>query len=177
MFRSLPCLLLTLLPLRGTGEPTPPALVASPGNVIYYVNPAGGNDAQSGTSRNQPWKSLAKVNSLRLAPGDKVLIAPGTHDASLMPSGKGTAGKPVVIRFLPGRHEFVAESAHRGTWFVSNSCDAPTLPRPVGILLDHLTHFKIAGGSKSGPGKSDVIFSGRMTEIINDHCEHISFSG
>jgi hypothetical protein len=59
----------------------PPAnkLVASPGNTTYYIDPEKGNNANDGRKARKAWKSLAKVNGLRLAPGDKVIIAPGVH--------------------------------------------------------------------------------------------------
>ena len=42
--------------------------------VTYYVSSSSGNDANSGTSENQSLKTLSKVNSLNLKPGDKVLL-------------------------------------------------------------------------------------------------------
>ena len=105
------------------------------------MDPVNGDDTQPGTDRTKPWKSIARVNALRLAPGDEVLIAPGLHPDTLKPSGAGTAAKPVTIRFAPGRHEFAEATALRRAWFVSNSCDNPTLPRPVGILMENVRHF------------------------------------
>jgi len=43
----------------------------------YYVNALSGNDTNKGTSLEKPFKSLEKVSSLSLKPGDKVLLANG----------------------------------------------------------------------------------------------------
>ena len=105
--------------------PPPEKLIQSHGDTTYFVNPDKGDDAKAGISEGLAWKSLAKVNALKLAPGDKVVVGPGLHDASLKPSGEGTAQRPIVIQFLPGRHEFRADDAIRLCYFVSNSADAP----------------------------------------------------
>ncbi len=154
-------------------------LAASPGNTTYYVNPAAGDDTKSGTAADKAWKSLAKVNSLKLAPGDKVLIAPGRHEASLKPSGAGTAEKPVTVRFLPGVHAFGSEHAFRRPYFVSNSSDNPKHPLPIGIMIEQARHLHIQGGGVAGAGKTTVLLAGpeRMTYFINDHAEDIAFSG
>uniref|UniRef100_UPI00356277A1 hypothetical protein n=1 Tax=Mariniphaga sediminis TaxID=1628158 RepID=UPI00356277A1 len=45
-------------------------------SAVYYVS-ASGNDSNSGISPDQPWKSLAKVNSFIPAPGDQILFNRG----------------------------------------------------------------------------------------------------
>ena len=158
--------------------PSSESLTQSPGNTTYHVDPSGGNDSAAGTDKTTPWKSISKINALKLAPGDRVLIAPGTHDATLKPSGAGTAEKPVTIRFAAGRHEFPEAAALRRAWFVSNSCDNPTLPRPVGILMENVRHFSIEGFlGKDGVSRSEIVFGGRMIEIVNDRCDHVTWSG
>ena len=52
------------------------------------------------------------------------------------------------------------DKALRRAWHVSNSCDDPTQPRPVGILMENLKHFRITGAGKSGAGKTDIIGQG-----------------
>lgn len=156
--------------------PAADALTVSPGDATYYIDPVRGNDGAVGTDRAKPWKSVSKINALRLAPGDRVLIAPGTHDATLKPSGAGTAEKPVTIRFAPGCHEFPEATALRRAWFVSNSCDNPTLPRPVGILMENASHFVIEGAADpSGKPRSEIVLGGRMIEFVNDRCRNLTF--
>lgn len=170
---------LLILPIRG--EPTnlyplEEARHASPGNTTYYVNPATGDDSKVGTAAGSAWKNVARVNALKLAPGDKVLIAPGSHGASLKPSGAGTAEMPILIRFLPGIHEFPSETAFRRPYFISNASDKPQHPLPIGIFMENARHLRIEGG---GTDNTTVLLAGpeRMTYFITDHAENISISG
>jgi hypothetical protein len=168
--------------LQGAYEPSslyPPQdkLVASPGNTDYYVDPVRGDDARTGKAKNQAWKSIARVNALKLAPGDRVIIEPGVHDETLKPSGAGTVTKPVVVKFLPGVHEFAVEHSLRRPYFVSNACDNPTNPKPIGLLFENVSHFRIVGGGVAGAAKTEILYGGRMIEIINDHAEDITYSG
>lgn len=48
----------------------------APRGKDYYVSPAG-NDNNPGTSRSQPWKSISKVNSSTILPGDTVHFQKG----------------------------------------------------------------------------------------------------
>lgn len=64
----------------------------------YYVSSAKGNDANLGTSPQQPWKSLDKVNELELLPGQSILFKSGdSWDGQLTPKGSGTAAAPIHI--------------------------------------------------------------------------------
>jgi len=45
----------------------------------YYVDPVRGNDNQNGTSENTAFKSLSKINSITLRPGDNVFLRKGTY--------------------------------------------------------------------------------------------------
>ena len=139
----------------------PPAdkLAASPGDTTYTVDPAKGED-------------MGKINAIKLAPGDHVVILPGIHRESLAPAAVGTAQKPVTIEFAPGRHEFRAERAAKLCYFVSNSADAPLKPRPIGILIRECRHVTISGGKGS-----EIWYGDRMTEFINDRSEDIAYSG
>jgi len=67
--------------------------------VTYYISPAG-NDSHSGTSAQTAWRTLDKVNSVDLNPGDSVLLEAG-HDYPgnllLTAEDAGTPTQPVVI--------------------------------------------------------------------------------
>lgn len=145
----------------------------SPGNTTYFIHPGKGDDALAGTAPDKAWKSIARLNSMRLAPGDKVMIAPGLHEETLMPSGKGTAERPIEIVFTPGVHEFSPDKAMRLPMFVSNSCDAPQVPSPIGIIVEDVSHLHLKGTT----GKTTILMGGRMVEFLNDHSEDITYSG
>lgn len=160
-----------------TAYPGASSRVQSPGHVTYFVDPAKGNDANPGTEVQSSWKSLAKINALRLAAGDTVVIAPGKHELSLAPIGEGTAQEPIVIRFLPGVHEFGVEKAIRRPWFISNSNDAPLQDKPIGILVEGAKHLCLQGGGVKGPGKTTILYGGRMMELVNYRAEDVRYSG
>jgi hypothetical protein len=162
-------LLAPLAALHAAGES---ARLSSPGNTSYYVDPIKGNDVHAGTTESKPWASFAKLNALALTAGDKVMIAPGVHGLTLQPSATGTKDKPVIIQFLPGRHEFRAANATQLCYFVSNSADAPMKPRPIGILVKNCRHLQVTGGKPC-----DIWYGDRMTEFINDGSEDITYSG
>lgn len=45
----------------------------------YYVDSAGGDDSNSGTSHGNAWKSLVRINSFRtFGPGDRILLKAGS---------------------------------------------------------------------------------------------------
>ncbi|MDQ0822711.1 hypothetical protein QFZ79_000450 [Arthrobacter sp. V4I6] len=75
------------------GTPTP----ASAAGRTYYVS-AAGNDSSSGTSSLAPWKSLTKVNSVVLAPGDTIRFRKGdTWTGGLVTAQSGTSTAPITL--------------------------------------------------------------------------------
>ncbi|WP_068546818.1 right-handed parallel beta-helix repeat-containing protein [Thalassotalea crassostreae] len=65
----------------------------------YYVNPALGKDANNGTSPEQAFKSLNKVNKLKLKPGDKLLFASGKAwwGQLTLKNLNGNIDKPIIV--------------------------------------------------------------------------------
>jgi hypothetical protein len=121
---------------------SPRAATAADEKWTYLVDPANGDDANTA---GKPWKTFGKLNSVKLAPGDKVAIAPGRQEQSLKPMGSGTAENPVVIRFLPGIHTIGIQNVERIPMFVSNSMDCAE-PKPVGMVIEGFKHFRFEGG-------------------------------
>lgn len=136
-----------------------PVLRISPGNALYTVDPAKGED-------------MGKIDAIRLAPGDRVVIKPGVYHESLVLHAVGTRERPVVVEFSPGRVELRADRAIRRCYFVSNSADAPLEPRPIGILLKDCRHVQLTGGKAA-----EIVYGDRMTYFINDHSQDITWSG
>jgi 3-phytase len=82
-----------------TASPTPTSS-PPPGarGTIYYVDSRKGSDANPGTSPQVPWRTLAKANSVVLAPGSSVLLARGSSfRGPLRPSGSGASDDPAVL--------------------------------------------------------------------------------
>jgi len=88
----------------------PPLSDAATSAGTYYVDSSNGNDDHEGTSARSAWKSLARLDSIELKPGDKVLLRAGCRFAGrLHPKGSGAAGEPIVIdRYGDGPDPVVA---------------------------------------------------------------------
>ena len=72
-------------------------LVSQPAWAREYFVAPGGSDTAAGTQQ-APWRSVARVNSATLVPGDIVRFAGGgVWNAMLAPRASGTAGAPVVF--------------------------------------------------------------------------------
>jgi hypothetical protein len=67
-------------------------------SATFYVDSVTGNDANVGTARSRPWKSLAKVNETELHPGDRLLFHSGSAwHGQLIPLGSGRSASPIFI--------------------------------------------------------------------------------
>ena len=65
--------------------------------VSYFVDP-NGDDARQGTTPEQAWRTLDKVNATTFQPGDRILFESGAaFKGRLWPKGSGEAGRPVSI--------------------------------------------------------------------------------
>lgn len=80
-----------------------PALPAHAANSTYYVSLTDGSDSYNGLTTSTPFKTIAKVNSLNLQPGDKVLFKCGDvwHGEMLMVTKSGTSGNPITYGSYP----------------------------------------------------------------------------
>jgi PKD repeat protein len=69
------------------------------GGTNYYVDSAGGNDNNPGTSPEQAWQSLNKVNTITFSPGDQILLKANSvwNGQQLYPKGSGTNANPIVV--------------------------------------------------------------------------------
>ena len=78
--------------------------------TTYYVDAAGGDNKNLGTSAQKAWKTLDPINVMTLAPGDKLLLRAGCRFVGpLHPRGSGAKGQPIVIgRYGDGPDPIVA---------------------------------------------------------------------
>ena len=99
---------------------------------IYYVSSAQGNDNNDG-SREQPFQTLRSVNSLRLRPGDQVLLERGSVFCGqyLHLSVQGTQEEPVIIGAYGKGALPVIHGEGQGIWY-----------QDYGTELDSPTHVK-----------------------------------
>lgn len=71
----------------------------APAPHTYYLSPSG-DDGASGTSADTAWHSLARVERVRLQPGDRILLQGGARFSGTVTVAAGDAGRtgqPVVI--------------------------------------------------------------------------------
>lgn len=65
--------------------------------VTYYVKPSG-NDGLAGTSIENAWRTVAKVNASTFAPGDVILFQRGgVWNETIIPSSSGTSGNVITF--------------------------------------------------------------------------------
>ena len=63
---------------------------------FFYVDSASGNDSNSGDSESNAWKSISRVNSQELQPGDTVMFKRGqSYDGALELTSSGTDSNPI----------------------------------------------------------------------------------
>lgn len=64
----------------------------------YYIDSGSGDDNNSGTSENSPWKTLDKVSSITFQPGDNIYFKRGSsYEGSVTINGDGSASNPITI--------------------------------------------------------------------------------
>ena len=76
------------------------SLAQSPSEAshAYYVDSSTGDDSSSGRSPSSAWRTIAKVNSIALAPGDTVYLRRGAiWRETLEPRNGGAPGHPVTF--------------------------------------------------------------------------------
>lgn len=94
---------------------------------IFYVDNIEGNDLNSGITKEKALKSIEKVNSILLSPGDEVRFkCGGTWQGMLQPKGNGEKYAPIRISSY-GEGE-KAEIDGAGAY--------------AGILLDGVSNYK-----------------------------------
>jgi hypothetical protein len=71
---------------------------STPSDHVFYVDASGGNDAHSGQSPAQAWKSTVAVNAHQFQPGDHLYFHAGQEFAGMMrAAGSGTSAAPIVV--------------------------------------------------------------------------------
>lgn len=90
--------------LQGAPSPAPATVPADTGGRRFYVDSHSGNDNNSGTAAvagaegNGPWKTLARVMTSTLGPGDVLVLSCGSvwHETLRLPAS-GTVTRPVHV--------------------------------------------------------------------------------
>ncbi|GAB3322488.1 hypothetical protein GCM10027299_18200 [Larkinella ripae] len=116
-------------------------------NRVYYLDSQRGNDSNPGNQR-RPWKTIEKLNSVRLKTGDRVYLKAGqTFEGPLQLTGSGTQQQPVVIT-----------TSGSGKAIIDAGKGAAVLVRNAGFL--NLQNLDLRGkGRKDGNTADGVVVS------------------
>jgi hypothetical protein len=128
--------------------------------TAYYVDCGGGDDANSGRSASQAWRTLAKVNTAALAPGDGVFFKRGgTCAGALRPRGSGSDGQPLTLgAYGQGPAPIIAGGQNTTT-----------------LLQDqaywHIQDLELTGGTEfglhiTGPAGAGVLKHFRLANVV-----------
>jgi hypothetical protein len=121
----------------------------------YYVDPAG-RDSNDGLSPKRAWRTVARVNSTSLQPGDAVYFkADGLWRETLEPIRGGAPGMPITFsHYGSGPRPIISGSDVVGGWSegIRGTYSAPLREKPNNVFVDGgpgwgLTHACCAPGS------------------------------
>lgn len=121
----------------------------------YYFNPETGSTTGDG-SLERPFKFLAHMSSLRLHPGDSVLLAAGTTSPGsiVLKQVQGTAENPIVISTYQSGKTFTGQRAIVDAKGAAN-----------GILLQDCSFIEVSGLQISGNAGSMRMVDGKMPDM------------
>ena len=134
--------------------------VSVAGATSYYVSPAGG-DINAGTSAEQAWKTISKVNATTFKAGDSVLFEGGkTFKGSLRfdAGDSGTRAKPVTVGSYGAGRATIGSGGRYGLH--AKDCG--------GFVVKDLIF--VGSGKDDAKGKSGIYF---FTELSGEKPEHI----
>ena len=145
------------------------ALVLSSGlgfaqDKIYYVDAVNGSDTNSGTKERKAWKTLEKISSTALKPGDRVLLRNGQIFKGSLTLGaqhSGAENLPVEIAGF-GKDISAPPSIH-------SKNDHAILIQGAGFVNIKNIHLKGAGRDKGNIASGLIVQNSR--EIVLDSME------
>jgi hypothetical protein len=125
------------------GQGAPAAATAA----TFYVDSEKGDDARNGTSPEQAWKTLARLNREPLTAGSRVLLQAGrTYAGYLKPQGSGEPGRPNLIdRYGEGAKPCIRTEG------------GPDNAEQAGVVLDNQQQWEIRNLDISGGYRGVVI--------------------
>ncbi len=122
----------------------------------YYVKNSG-NDAADGTSDATAWKTIAKVQSLKLLPGDKILLKRGgIWRENLQVSYSGAVDNPIIISAYGEGHKPIISGADlfdNTQWnYVTPNYYSLNLPvgsgKPLILVVDDIVYKRVNNKSE-----------------------------
>ena len=151
-------------PSRIGAQSTLPWVGTAGGTFTYYVDSVNGLDSHPGTLAN-PWKTIAKVNSTTLLPGQSVgFKSGGTWREQLAPRQSGTAGYPITFGAYGSGAQPIIKGSDLVTGWTSNAGnitavgDTSTSTRAVGTAIE--IWYRVTTGASAFPLQSYSAYFG-----------------
>lgn len=144
----------------------------------YYISSSVGDDSATGVTRDQAWRSLARIQTVLLAPGDRVLLRAGDVFSSETLWLRGTGRQDAPLRVLSddaaGPRPVIAGNASQ--W----PPPAPGSPPQFAIRGNSLGWVEISGlclsGTTAGIG-IDLTPGVQISDIVFQNIWNRSFVG
>jgi parallel beta-helix repeat protein len=138
----------------------------------YYVDLVNGLDANPGTSKTLPWKTIAKINSRSFSPGDSILLNRGdTWPERLEPPSSGTASHPIVFdSYGSGAIPVLSGIYMKGTnynWISNLSIQNSPL---AGVYLERSNNNILSNLSVSGSYNDGIDLSVESSSNLIENC-------
>ncbi len=132
--------------------------------ATYYVDAIGGLDGNAGTSVSTPWKTLSKVNSVTLQPGDSVLFKRNCQFRGMLtPQGNGAEGKPITLdAYGKGNKPVILCESVGGTGNFGGGTGT--------INLMDRSHYLIQNLEVHGPCSHGLVLHG-CSHVTARHCD------
>lgn len=111
----------------------------------YYIDSIDGDDEQSGTSEEEAWKSLDKINATTFQPGDHILFKRGcSWSGQLNPKGSGSKDAPIIIEAY-GDLEQGRPRIDGANWCGENGDDLDNLIFNAAVFFCNQEYWEITG--------------------------------
>jgi hypothetical protein len=136
--------------------------------TLYYVDPVAGNDNNAGTAPETPWRTLEKINAMKLQAGDQVLLKAGQvfQGSIRLKNLVGEALAPVIITSYGGGRAIIdsgdtlAISADSCTYLSCKNLILKGSGRLTGNKTDGILFRQVRHGSIDSLETSGYLFSG-----------------
>lgn len=138
----------------------------------YFINPNTGDDQNTGTTKNQAWKTFSQINQMQLPAGTTIeVIEGGTFHESIWIRAKGDVKAPVRLKFAPGQYHLYPDHAEERKLHISNTNDRPDELKALALIFDSCSYVEVHGTG------ARMIMHGKMIETFINHSKNISITG
>lgn len=152
----------------------------------YYIS-SNGNDSNSGTSVDSPWKTIKKINSFTFQPSDKILFKKGEEfsDKQLIINSNGKANQEIIFgTYGEGNKPIIGSKSLNETPVVLISGEfvifenfivqaGSAKPKAGGILVNAsnsiVRNNNVIGGQTSHEGVSGISISKGSNYVLIDN--------